>query len=441
VHNSPRQQTEPSLLPSIIQPSEVSSISHNDKVYFILDPQLLPQARRKWTSSKGSITDQGLYVAGSTSSGTSTVMCQPFHNNITYPLFFTTLTHAPRFNPVPDQENVKSGTLKLPGHEKLPIRVEMFGNGAQQLAFEALISMETGKNLAEPDWERFYIFDYYSHQPLPRLEHATKPVLEAGPLKWGFATERNEDFYPAAPSQASENSKKASDSSKIFYLHSLANSTSRKKIYAGLQDKYGWWHYFNEQNNIFEVSILSFTPPTMKAQLEDKYRFGFTDKRAPYDYEVNLDTHEYYEILISDGFKHCTVRGIDDAPTHPPRTSIVRFERDLGAETVCTITGLVLEKNQSHISFDDELTKLPQLAFLKTISFSGSLQADSIILSVHRFSTLPADEFTEEQRKQLFENYANDLLLEFQDKYGNRFTKSIGFIPKNQSRHRNTIIF
>jgi hypothetical protein len=179
----------------------------------------------------------------------------------------------------------------------------------------------------------------------------------------------------------------------------------------------------------------------MKAQLEDKYRFGFTDKRAPYDYEVNLDTHEYYEILISDGFKHCTVRGIDDAPTHPPRTSIVRFERDLGAETVCTITGLVLEKNQSHISFDDELTKLPQLAFLKTISFSGSLQADSIILSVHRFSTLPADEFTEEQRKQLFENYANDLLLEFQDKYGNRFTKSIGFIPKNQSRHRNTIIF
>lgn len=318
MNNPLRQQTEPGPLQGIM-PRWVSNISPLDQIYFILDPQLLPQARRNWTSSKGSITDQGLYVADSTSSGTSTVTCQLTHNNITYHSSSAILTHTAYC--APNQENVQSGTLKLPGFNgPLPIRVEMFGNGAQQLAFEAQIKIEGGKNLAEPDWERFHLFDYYSHQALPRLEHATKPVLEAGTTKWAFTTERNDDFYLAAPPQAmNENSeKKYLDPSIRFYLHSLANSTSRKKFYAGLQDNHGWWHYFNEQTNIFEVSILASPTPVIQVQLRPEYRFGFNNDSAPYDYEVNLDTHEYYEILITGGFKHCTVRGIDDTRTAPP---------------------------------------------------------------------------------------------------------------------------
>jgi hypothetical protein len=111
------------------------------------------------------------------------------------------------------------------------------------------------------------------------------------------------------------------------------------------------------------------------------------------------------------------------------------------ADSVCSVTGIILTQDQPNIIFDSELLKIPVFSSLRDLKAARKPDNDSVIISVHRLSSLAINKLSEAQRKLLFEGYANNLLLDFYDNDGNRFTKVFGFIPKNQSRHRDTLIF
>ncbi|MGC3894247.1 hypothetical protein [Pseudomonas urmiensis] len=426
-----------------ILPDVVSSLSLNDKVHFLADPEFIPEATRVWTCDSGTITAGGLYESNK-ASGSSKVSCQLRHNNVTYPpVGQATLNHHHhdfQFG----QEAVQSGTINLPDFAPpLPLRAYMFGNGAQQLAIKVQIKMDGEEKVTEDEWKTFSLFDYYSHQAIPSLEYTTpRPILESLSTDWALATARNSDFNPASDRpRTSEHHKKTSDDSRIFYLHSLAPPASRKKLYAGLQDQYGWWHFLTEQTNTFEVAVLPFNTPQLIMSTWPILRFGFVNKSVPYDYEMNLDTYEYYQITVKGGFKFCTVKDEDEPPKQEPRRSIVRFERDIPADSVCSVTGVILTKDQPNVIFDSELLKIPVFSSLHNLKVERKPDDDSVIISVHRLSRLAINKLSQEQLALLFEGYAKNLLLEFYDNDGNRFTKVFGFIPKNQSRHRDTLIF
>lgn len=427
-----------------ILPDVVSSLSLNDKVQFLADPEFMPKATRVWTCDSGTITAGGLYESNK-ASGSSKVSCQLRHNNITYSsVGQVTLNHHDfQFE---EQGAKPSGTIDLPDFASdLPLRADMFGNGAQQLAVKVQITMDGKEKLTEDEWKTFSLFDYYSHQAIPSLEYTTPhPILESLSTDWALATERNLDFNIASDQpRTRKDHKKTSDDSRTFYLHSLAPPASRKKLYAGIQDKHGWWHFFTEQTNTFEVAVLPFHTPQLTIFTRPVVRFGFDNDSVPYDYEMNLDTYEYYQVTVVGGFKFCTVKDEDeDGPLEQePRKSIVRFERDIAADSVCSVTGTILKKDQPSINFESELLKIPVFSSLRDLKVARKPDDDSVIITVHRLSSLAINKLSQEQRALLFEGYAKNLLLEFYDNDGNRFTKVFGFIPKNQSRHRDTLIF
>ncbi|MBV4537284.1 hypothetical protein [Pseudomonas urmiensis] len=424
-----------------ILPDVVSSLSLKDKVHFLADPEFIPKATRDWTCDSGTITAGGLYESNK-ASGSSKVSCHLRHNNVTYLPGQVTLNHHD-FQ-LDQQGAVQSGTIELPDFAPpLPLRADMFGNGAQQLAMKVQIKMDGEEKVTEDEWKTFSLFDYYSHQAIPSLEYTTPhPILESLSTDWALATERNPDFNPAsAQLRTSKNYKKTSDDSRTFYLHSLAPPASRKKLYAGLQDRHGWWHFFTEQTNTFEVAVLPFNTPQLTMSTEPVLRFGFDNDSVPYDYEMNFDTYEYYQVSVKGGFKFCTVKGEDEPTEKEPRKSIVRFERDIPADSVCSVTGIILTKDQPNVIFDSELLRIPVFSSLSDLKVARKPDNDSVIISVHRLSNLEINKLSEAQRELLFEGYAKNLLLEFYDEDGNRITKVFGFIPKNQSRHRDTLIF
>lgn len=437
------RQARNSMGASYIMPEAVSSISYKDQVRFLADPDFIPGAQRLWSSNiENAIDDSGLYTAAADVFDTVTVYCQLRHNNVLYPPSSATLTH--RDSSQDANGEVQSGKLRLPDFtEQLPTRANMLGNGAQQLAIAAEITITDKEELTNDEWQRFHLFDYYSHQAIPLLEYDTQwPVLQPINAEWALTTTRNPDFRIAkSATKTIKDGAITSETSRVFYLHSLAPSSSIKKFYAGLQDKHGWWHFFTEQKNIFEVKISPFTYPQLHIPFEPLHSFGFNNPSKPYKYEMNLDTYEYYSVTVVGGFKFCTIISEDKPPARGSRGSIVRFERDIDTETVCSLTGIVVDDEQTHTLIDSELIKLPPFASLPNLKFEAKLPDDAVIISIHRFSNISLAALSEAQRNQLFEDYGNHLLLEFYDKDGNRFTKFFGFIPKNQSRHRNTLIF
>ncbi len=95
-----------------ILPDVVPSLSLNDKVHFLADPEFIPEATRVWTCDSGTITAGGLYESNK-ASGRSKVSCQLRHNNVTYPAVGqATLNHHHDFQF--GQGAVQSGTIDLP---------------------------------------------------------------------------------------------------------------------------------------------------------------------------------------------------------------------------------------------------------------------------------------------------------------------------------------
>ncbi|MEN8639027.1 hypothetical protein [Pseudomonas sichuanensis] len=423
----------------LLSPPSVNNTSTNHLVQLKRDPQFCPEATAQWSSTLGHIDDRGLYTAADRVTGTDVINCDLVFNGVLIGHGQSVLEYGePDAAPTPYWERVTC-TLKVAHFaDNRPVRAQMFGNGAQQLVLDLTLKDENEAPLPAEDWQQVQLFDYFSHQTITRIGN---PMLEQGAVTWAFTTEENHDFLPATLPESILTSDPLTSTpfSNYRYLHSRAMSGAIKKVYAGLCDKYGWWHYFLEGNNQFEAGILPYQPPQLTMRSVQKNGFDENDFTPRYPYDSNLNTTEYFIVSVPDGFKFCSVKGVDENNTLVNRLSIVRFERDALSAQHCSVTGLILNKAQSTVIFDPELLSMPLFAGRLEYNYQDELQPDEVIVTVHRLSNIPLALASENERSRLLGHFPHDLVLQFQDKYGNRFEKSIGFVPRHQGRHRNEL--
>ncbi|WP_194787781.1 hypothetical protein [Pseudomonas sp. UFMG81] len=439
LHGSPARSGFDQLA---LYPDALSRVSDKDQAQFMADPRLIPVAKRLWTCTAGQISEDGLYTANGQHDGTSRVTCTLVHNDVIYVEAHATLSHAPAaIAPQGYWTRLTNTKVEVSEFGNLrPVRAFMYGNGAQQLIVDIEATTDKGE-LPDEEWAKLRFFDYRSHQQTQVLPPSAAPVLHGA--HWACTTDRNKDYDTAKISPSGATDTAIPNTAKRFYLHSRAPQTTTKKFYAGFCDALGWWHYFTQSKNAFEVAILDFSAPRLT--LTAGARGGFDDTSEFYPYDMNLDTYEYF-ILASDPsapFKDCSVKGKNEAGQWVPRNSIVRFERDAPIEEFCSVTAIVLkpeELTDKLVVFDDELTKMGLFNSKLDHTFDGDLKEHQVMISVHRFSDIPLYKASDVERNKILRHYSSDLRFEFHDHYGNAFSKIIGFIPKKQARHRDQLI-
>ncbi|MEN8639029.1 hypothetical protein [Pseudomonas sichuanensis] len=325
---------------------------------------------------------------------------------------------------------------------------QLYNNGAQQLAIRIRLGRVDSPVSAE-EWDSLELYHADKTTPVAFLPFTPgKPlILDPEGPPWATTWLRDNHFEQSheLSFQMRTEEHVATWSHRVLYLHARAQKTIGK-FYVRLTDLQGEHHWFPKEAPI-EVELQEYEPIN---------RFSITAKRIEgfqhvlsedesstryFNYDYNLRTIEYFRLFVAGGFVSCDVSGLaNEAPAK--RTSIVRFERNALSERLCSVTGLVLGRDQHMIEFDKNLTTLDfEKVFGEQIikAFNGYLDENTVIISVHRLDAAPYIHIPEAWRDSISNTYNHALTFTFRDHQGNEISKTIHFLEDGNASHRDRI--
>ncbi|WP_194787780.1 hypothetical protein [Pseudomonas sp. UFMG81] len=322
---------------------------------------------------------------------------------------------------------------------------ELRPNGAEQLAIRVTLWRAEG-DVSPEEWDSLRLLDLDGAPvaPLPVVEDRPL-ILEGKDGDWAYTWFRSLGFAQALVRQhhINEENYREYGSSRVLYLHCAAPSTTPEtRFYIRLTLADGTDHTFTEMPIKVKVSKEE---PEAIPEISTKRIAGFNYYKLPeetndsYPYDFNPVTTEYVTVRVPGGFIQCEVGDSNTAQPPANRCSIVRFERDTSLEVMCTVTGVVTEKNQRHIRFDPWLLEPEfQHVFGNHLqqAFMGELEQDTVIVSIHRFNDIRAEHIPPDRREALLNRYGQGLTLTFRDLRGSIIRKTLAFPNKGQNGHR-----
>ncbi|MFJ2986208.1 MULTISPECIES: hypothetical protein [unclassified Pseudomonas] len=415
-------------------PSPSEALGEGALVQYLADPLLLPSAQRHWsTGANGTIdSGSGRYRAGRAPQGTrGSVDCVLNLNGITLTDSLSVSLGAPGVVEDEHWRALKSFVLRTPDFGA-SVPPWMFNNGRQQLHLSVDVSTQTSDEepgALDPDeLKTLALFELGGHQPLAILNATQEPALSDTAIYWAVAEDRN--TYELATQQQPSQAEPDQGHLVSYFVHCLEPKDQQRTFYAGVRDRFGFWHY---SDRVGAKSTISIRPAHRQVEFtvaRDKVS-GF-DKPAeaghtPYDY--NFHTVEYWIFTLSSGNIHSwSVKG-------GPR-SMLQWEREhsyyLGTHIrFVSYTGIIAGGgNQQFVTLDEsmlrqhaELNSGYALKFNEThwAVPAKSISSDSFAVSLHRAADV-SKAFT-----PAYFNRREPLEIELIDDHGNSLTLQVAF--------------
>ncbi|MFG0633775.1 hypothetical protein [Pseudomonas sp. xss_2] len=421
-------------------PSLSQALSEGAVVQFMADPLLLPSAQRHWSTDASGTIDPGtgLYQAGRAPQGTrGKVGCALNLNGITLTDSLSVSLGAPDCEDAGEDNHwrsLKSFALSTENfNASSSILPWMYNNGKQQLHLSVELSTEIGAQdpgaLDPGELKTLTLFELDSHQPLAILDATPEPILNDTAIYWAVAKVRNRYrlAVPNMPTQAEPD-----QAHKVnYYVHCLAPRDTKRTFYAGVRDKFGFWHYSNgsARANTAAITPLSYKP-TYTVERKEIDGFDKTDEGDPARYDYNFETIEYWIFRLGSG--EILSYTIKDAPR-----TLIKWEEDAFHVRFVSYTGVIIGGSaQTNVTFDVETLKNSgndNIFYMFREKHwtvpTPPLDANTIAISNHRvFDVKYGDRGPAEKAQKPIE-------LELHDHYGNSLTLDVRF-KNNLSAHR-----
>jgi hypothetical protein len=231
----------------------------------------------------------------------ATVSCQIWRNDVLLAEAISTVTVIPSPGEEDSWQTLTSFNFTAPAFLNTP-ETALYANGHQQMELH-IDPQPVGEALIAPqELETIRVFDLLTHQEVAVLpvDPGDNPVLKDESIHW--ATARLPNRYKAA-SSGQPILQRAGAAPVERYLHSLATSDNSRKFYAGLRDKYGFWHYSNShtRNNTIFVKAHQ---RSLRYHEDVRRISGFNIEPTPGGdsniYHYNYETLEYWIFSIAN---------------------------------------------------------------------------------------------------------------------------------------------
>lgn len=415
---------------AVIQPF-VEAVHESLRIPYLVDPSFVLEGERRWhLDGPGALDPEtGRYSASmDEDSDQATVSCQIWRNDVLLAEAISTVTVIPSPGEEDSWQTLTSFNFTAPAFLNTP-ETALYANGHQQMELH-IDPQPVGEALIAPqELETIRVFDLLTHQEVAVLpvDPGDNPVLKDESIHW--ATARLPNRYKAA-SSGQPILQRAGAAPVERYLHSLATSDNSRKFYAGLRDKYGFWHYSNSHTRNNTVFVKAHQR-SLRYHEDVRRISGFNIEPTPGGdsniYHYNYETLEYWIFSIAN-FKARELNYIGE------NKSMIRWERDSANVRFCSFTGVIVGKDdQRKILYDKDALQNMGIPDKHFLAGDIAIDDDQIAVTNHRIMDTYYRQGEEEQ------GLAGPILLELIDEYGSTVRIEVKYGSKGESNHRNLL--